>query len=316
MTSMLEYLSVAASSSCIANESCLQQARWAKESYSEFPTSIAILFILASDIERVFLLTSNCAPQCNSVPRQMATDCAAYPQERQLVRQSPREDSGSLIGLHAQPHWLPCRRGRTVLLGSRPVKSFGRRCLGLPHEEVAAALQKVRESHVSPAAKLLFTFATLTASRSGEARLARWSEVDLEKRVWTVPAERMKAKREHRVPLATQTIQVLADAQRLADGSGLIFPSPTRLGPLGTNTLIRLCHDLRLGCTPHGMRSSFRTWCGETEQPRELAEQALAHVNPNRVEAAYMRSDLFERRRELMQAWSANLLQPKATETG
>ena len=162
----------------------------------------------------------------------------------------------------------------------------------------------MRESAASPAAKLLFAFATLTASRTGEARLARWSEVDLEKRVWTIPAERMKAKREHRVPLATQTMQVLADAQELADGSGLVFPSPTRPGPLGTNTLSRLCHDLRLGCTPHGMRSSFRTWCGETEQPRELAEQALAHVNPNRVEAAYMRSDLFERRRRLMQAWA------------
>ena len=81
--------------------------------------------------------------------------------------------------------------------------------LALPHEEVGAGLQKVGESHVSPAAKLLFAFATLTASRSGEARLARWSEVDLEKRVWTVPAERMKAKRGHRVPLATQTIQIL-----------------------------------------------------------------------------------------------------------
>ena len=183
--------------------------------------------------------------------------------------------------------------------------------LALPHEEVGAALQKVHESDASPAAKLLFAFATLTASRSGEARLARWSEVDLEKRVWTVPAERMKAKREHRVPLATQTIQLLADAQRLADGSGLIFPSPTRPGPLGTNTLIRLCHDLRLGCTPHGMRSSFRTWCSETEQPRELAEQALAHVNPNRVEAAYMRSDLFERRRQLMEGWSDYLSRNK-----
>ena len=162
----------------------------------------------------------------------------------------------------------------------------------------------------APAAKLLFAFATLTASRSGEARLARWSEVDLEKRVWTVPAERMKAKREHRVPLATQTIQVLADAQRLADDSGLIFPSTTGRGPLGANTLTKLSHELRLGCTPHGMRSSFRTWCSETVQPRELAEQALAHVNPNRVEAAYMRSDLFERRRELMKAWSDYLLQP------
>ena len=98
----------------------------------------------------------------------------------------------------------------------------------------------------------------------------------------------------------------------LADDSGLIFPSTTGRGPLGANTLTKLSHELRLGCTPHGMRSSFQTWCSETEQPRELAEQPLAHVNPNRVEAAYMRSDLFERRRELMEAWSDYLLQPKA----
>ena len=182
----------------------------------------------------------------------------------------------------------------------------------LPHREVGTALRTVRESNASPAAKLLFAFVTQTASRSGEARLARWSEVDLEERVWTVPADRMKAKREHRVPLASRAMEVLTEARRLADDSGLIFPSPTGRGPLGANTLTKLCHELRLGCTPHGMRSSFRTWCGETEQPRELAEQALAHVNPNRVEAAYMRSDLFERRRELMEAWSDYLLQPNA----
>ena len=182
----------------------------------------------------------------------------------------------------------------------------------LPHREVGTALRTVRESNASPAAKLLFAFVTLTASRSGEARLARWSEVDLEGRVWTVPADRMKAKREHRVPLASRAMEVLTEARRLADDSGLIFPSTTGRGPLGANTLTKLSHELRLGCTPHGMRSSFRTWCSETEQPRELAEQALAHVNPNRVEAAYMRSDLFERRRELMEAWSGYLSQQKA----
>ena len=98
--------------------------------------------------------------------------------------------------------------------------------------------------------------------------------------------------------------------ERSATGGrlGLDIPSPTRPGPQGANTLSRLCHHLRLGCTPHGMRSSFWTWCGETEQPRELAEQALAHVNPNGVEAAYMRSDLFERRWELMEAWSDYLV--------
>ena len=184
----------------------------------------------------------------------------------------------------------------------------------LPHREVGSALRTVRESNASPAAKLLFAFVTLTASRSGEARLARWSEVDLEGRVWTVPADRMKAKREHRVPLATQAVEVLTEARQLGDESGLLFPSPTGRGPLGANTLTRLCHELRLGCTPHGMRSSFRTWCSETEQPRELAEQALAHVNPNRVEAAYMRSDLFERRRDLMDAWSDYLSHKKKPE--
>ena len=98
--------------------------------------------------------------------------------------------------------------------------------LELPHEEVGAALQKVRESDASPAAKLLFEFATLRASRTSEARLSDWSEVNLEKRVWTIPAERMKAKRQHRVPLAAQTMQVQADAQPLDDGSGPIFRRP------------------------------------------------------------------------------------------
>ena len=100
--------------------------------------------------------------------------------------------------------------------------------LAFPHENVGAALLRVRESDASPAAKPLFSFTTLTASRTAEARLARWSEVDLEKRVWTVPAAPLKAKRERRVPLATETIQVLADAQRLVDGSERMFPSPTR----------------------------------------------------------------------------------------
>ena len=111
------------------------------------------------------------------------------------------------------------------------------------------------------------------------------------------------------MPLASRAMEVLREARRLADDSGLIFPSTTGRGPLGANTLTKLSHELRLGCTPHGMRSSFRTWCSETEQPRELAEQALAHVNPNRVEAAYMRSDLLGRRRELMEEWSNFLAQ-------
>ena len=124
----------------------------------------------------------------------------------------------------------------------------------------------------------------------------------------------MKANREHRVPLSTRAVQVLGEALALADGSGLLFPS-ARGKAMSDMTLIKLSHELRLGCTPHGFRSSFRDWCAEaTDAPREVAEQALAHVNPNRVEAAYMRSDLFERRRVLMEEWSKILAQKEPKE--
>ena len=92
----------------------------------------------------------------------------------------------------------------------------------------------------------------------------------------------MNAKREHRVPLATQAAAVLTDARRLDGGSGLPFPSPTERVPLSNNTLMKLCHELRLGCPPPCIRSSFRTWCSETEQPCELAEQALCLCQPER----------------------------------
>ena len=167
----------------------------------------------------------------------------------------------------------------------------------------------MRESGASSAAKLAFEFQVLTASRSGEVREARWSEVDFEGRVWAVPAQRMKAKKEHRVPLSTRAVQVLGEALSLSDSSGLIFPSSTARGPL-SNTLLKLLRELHIQAVPHGFRSSFRDWCAEcTDVLRAVAEAALAHVNTNRVEAAYMRSDLFERRRELMEAWSDYLSQ-------
>ena len=116
-----------------------------------------------------------------------------------------------------------------------------------------------------------------TACRSGEARLATWEEIDLRSATWEIPGSRMKAKHAHRVPLSAPAVELLDDARRLSDGSGLLSPSPSSGGrpaeQLSNNTLIKPCDDLRLGCTPHGMRSSFRTWCSETEQPRELAEQ-------------------------------------------
>ena len=129
-------------------------------------------------------------------------------------------------------------------------------------------------------------------------------EMDEAAAIWTVPPARMKAKLEHRVPLSGRAVAVLDEARELADRSGLVFPSPTGR-VLSDSTLSKLLRELGIGAVPHGFRSSFRDWAAErTDVPHEICELALAHVNSDRVEAAYRRSDLFERRRELKQDWS------------
>ena len=143
---------------------------------------------------------------------------------------------------------------------------------------------------------LAFEFLVLTACRSGEVRGARWVEVDEAAATWTVPPARMKAKLEHRVPLSGRAVAVLDEAREIADRSGLVFPSPTGR-VLSDSTLSKLLRELGIGAVPHGFRSSFRDWAAErTDVPREVCELALAHVNSDRVEAAYRRSDLFDRR--------------------
>ena len=151
---------------------------------------------------------------------------------------------------------------------------------------------------------LAFEFLVLTAGRSGEVRAARWSEIDREHAVWTVPAERMKAGREHRVPLSAQALAVLDQAFGFADNAGLVFPSATGR-TLSQSGMPKLLHQLGIDAVPHGFRSSFRDSAAEcTDVPREVCELALAHVNRDRVEAAYRRSDLFEKRRTLMAEWA------------
>lgn len=177
----------------------------------------------------------------------------------------------------------------------------------LPFAEVAGALDTVKGSDAGRATVLAMEFLALTACRSGEVRLATWAEIDLDAATWTVPAGRMKAKRDHRVPLSDRAMAILGEARELADGSGLVFPSP-RGKALSDNTLSKLLRDMGIPAVPHGFRSSFRDWAAEcSNAPREVCELALAHVNSDRVEAAYRRTDLFERRRELMQAWAAYL---------
>ena len=183
----------------------------------------------------------------------------------------------------------------------------------LPHDDVAGAVATVRASEGWAGLKLVFEFLVLTAARSAEARLATWEEIDLDAFVWTVPAPRTKAGREHRVPLCSRAVEILDEARRLgvesisAAPDDLMFPSQ-RGKAIRDATLSGLIRRLGIGAVPHGFRSSFRDWASErTDHSREVIEAALAHVVRNQTEAAYARSDLFERRRRLMNEWMCYL---------
>jgi integrase len=175
----------------------------------------------------------------------------------------------------------------------------------LPYPRISGFIEKLRRMPgVSSAA---VQFVILTGARTGEALGARWTEIDSTERVWTVPESRMKAKREHRVPLSTQALAVLKQIEPLRDDSGYVFPSPLRAGQqLSDMSLLVLVKRLAgKEYTTHGFRSSFRDWAAEqTNFPRDAAEAALAHTIRDKTEAAYRRGDLFEKRRTLMQAWA------------
>ena len=175
----------------------------------------------------------------------------------------------------------------------------------LPHDEVADAMRNVDASDRAwIGTKLAFKFLVLTACRSGEVRGATWSEIDFDKALWTIPADRMKMDLEHRVPLSSAALDVLTEAREIDDGSGLVFPS-ARGKLMSDSTVSKLLRERGVDAVPHGFRSTFRDWCSEVAKaPRDVAESALAHVEGNAVVAAYARSDLLERRRELMQAWA------------
>ena len=178
----------------------------------------------------------------------------------------------------------------------------------LPHQGVGEALKTVDDSQASIAAKLCFRYLVLTAARSGEARGATWDEVDLRGQVWRIPSHRMKKGVEHRVPLSSQVMDVLEEASTLRDDSGLVFPSPLRPGtPMSDMTLTKVLRATGLAerATVHGFRSSFKNWTlEETDAPWAVSESALAHILGNSTEQAYARSDLFDRRRALMQQWA------------
>ena len=173
----------------------------------------------------------------------------------------------------------------------------------LPWQGVPDALDAIRDSESLPVTKLAFSFLILTAARTREIRLAEWSEIDLDTRTWAVPAAKMKAKREHRVPLSIQAQMVLQKARQIADGRGLVFPAKSG-GPLSENALSMRARKCGLAATPHGFRSTFRDWAAETGVAFEVAETAIAHAIGTPTTRAYFRSDLLDARRPIMQAWA------------
>ncbi len=208
----------------------------------------------------------------------------------------------------------PCDRIGPVL-GSQG--GVVRHMRALPHGQVSAAIETVRRSNARPVVKLAFEFLVLTATRSGEVRGALWTEIDRGEGAWIIPARRTKAAREHRVPLCRRALEILEEARALDRGSPLVFPG-LRRNPIATTALSELLRELKIAAVPHGFRSSFRDWAAEdTDHPREVVEAALAHVVQNKVEAAYRRTDLFDRRRRLMEDWASYLAgerqEPKGT---
>ena len=152
-------------------------------------------------------------------------------------------------------------------------------------------------------------FTILCACRSGESRGARWSEIDMDAAMWSIPADRMKAGRAHRVPLSDDALSLLASLQRFKDRDGndidLVFPGRDVEKPLSDMSLTVVMRRMGLSAVPHGFRSTFTDWCAErTSYPSEVREMALAHAIGNDTEAAYRRGDLFDKRRNLMGDWA------------
>jgi len=167
----------------------------------------------------------------------------------------------------------------------------------MPLCDVPAFLVRLRQR--MSVTRLALEYLILTAARSGEVRGARWSEVDLAEKVWLIPAERMKAGKEHRVPLSDAALDVLGRVRPFkSELSDLIFPGQKVRKSLSDMTLLKVLEMMDVPVTVHSFRSTFRDWCAEeTQYPGEVAEAALAHTIQNKVEAAYRRTDFFEKRK-------------------
>ena len=201
-------------------------------------------------------------------------------------------------------HLLPQQPGKRERVQHQPA---------MPWSDLPVFIAEVVRRSQTNVSRALLEFIILTAARSGEARAMKWGEVDLGSRVWTVPADRMKARIAHRVPLSARVIEILETQRDLHPKSELVFPAP-RGGVLSDMVITKFLrdHGARSSnkdrvATAHGFRSSFRDWASEHGYARDLAERALAHTITNQAEAAYHRTDLLEQRRAMMAAWAAHV---------
>ncbi len=176
----------------------------------------------------------------------------------------------------------------------------------LPYSEVSSFISNLSKADANEPTRLAFEFLILTATRTSEVILAEWSEIDLEEKSWTIPAERMKAGNKYRVPLSDRCIEILGQARELSDGGLYVFPGRSEKKPLSTMVFLMIIRRMGKDVTAHGFRSTFRDWSAErTNFPREVCEMALAHSVSDKTEAAYLRGDLFDKRRQLMDTWAA-----------
>jgi integrase len=201
-------------------------------------------------------------------------------------------------------HLLPQKPGKREQVVHQP---------SMPWRDIPAFVKSALRTGPSNVTRALLEFVMLTAARSGEARAMTWDEVDLQAKVWTVPANRMKAKVVHRVPLSKRAVEILAAQRALHPDADLVFPAPRGavLSDMVLTTFLRdqqaQSSDKDRVATAHGFRSSFRDWASENGRPRDLAERALSHTISNQAEAAYHRTDLLEQRRAMMEAWAQHV---------
>ncbi|HXI86688.1 MAG TPA: site-specific integrase [Parvularculaceae bacterium] len=202
--------------------------------------------------------------------------------------------------LHPGPN--PTPHSTTALSAKRPkVRNFA----AMPYAKVPDFMKRLAASKMSASAKFALQFLILTATRTNEVLNARWPEIDLKKALWTIPAERMKMGETHEVPLSPAVVKLLKSAKKNAGDAALLFPGPKAGKPLSNMVFLQALKRFNEPYTAHGFRSSFRDWAEEaTNHSHAVKEAALAHRVRNKVEAAYRRTTLLEKRRALMTDWS------------